>query len=422
MTIPRHRLRLDLALVTLAALLLPACAGGIPAATGPLELEPTVILISFDGFRWDHMVRADTPTFDRMASEGVQARGLIPVYPSKTFPSHYSIATGLYPGRHGILSNHMRDATLGAEFHLADREQVERTDWWGGEPIWATAERQGLTTATLFWPGSEAEVAGTRPTYWERYDQSLAWHKRVAQAIKWLELPEEERPRLVTLYFEEPNDAGHRWGPEAPETIEAVQSVDAILGSLVEALEDRRALDQVNLILVSDHGMAEVGEERTIYVDDLVTFEEGEVFETGALLQVFPNPGRESLLYAGLAGAHPNLRVFRSGEIPDEYHLRDNPRIAPIWGIPDVGWEVTTREGAAQLWGRGLRGDHGQDPFHQDMHGLFVARGPAFAQGVVVDAFENVHVYSLMAHALGLSPAETDGSLDAVRDTLRTAE
>ena len=410
----------------LVAMVLAGCSGGTSVASGALELEPTVILVSFDGFRWDYLEDAETPNLDRVAAEGVHARSLIPPYPSKTFPSHYSIATGLYPGHHGLLSNHMRDPELGAEFTMADREQVERGAWWGGEPIWVTAERQGLVAATLFWPGSEAEIDGVRPTYWERYNEDLKWKKRVEQAMEWLELPREERPRLITLYFEEPNSTGHRYGPESPKTSRAVERVDEILGDLLAALEERSALDQVNLILVSDHGMAAVSEERTIYVDDYFSPEEGEIFETGALLQIFPGAGREDAIYGTLKGAHPNLSVYRSGEIPDQFHLRDNPRIAPIWGIPDVGWEALTHDGAGRIWGGalgvGLGGDHGQDPFHSDMHGLFMARGPAFREGLETDAFENVQVYNLMALALGLDPAPNDGDLETMSHVLRSSE
>ena len=401
---------------------LSGCSIGASEVAVPLELEPTVLLVSFDGFRWDYMERAVTPTLDRMAAEGVQARGLIPVYPSKTFPSHYSIATGLYPGHHGILSNHIRDAALGADFHLGDREQVERGDWWGGEPIWVTAERQGRIAATLFWPGSEAAIAGVRPSHWERYNERITWQKRVATVLGWLDLPAGERPRLITLYFEEPNEAGHRYGPDSPKTTKAVERVDAILASLIRGLEARSALDQVNLILVSDHGMAAVGPERTIYIDDYLEPEQAEIFETGAVLQVFPAPGFEEAVYDALTGAHPHLDVYRADEIPERYHLRGNSRVAPIWGMPDVGWEALTRDGATRTWGAGLGGDHGQDPFHPDMHGLFIARGPAFRRGVQVDAFENIQVYNLMAHALGIQPAENDGDLAAVRGVLREGQ
>lgn len=397
----------------LLAVLLAAGVGPAAAGTDPAP-EPILILISLDGFRWDYLELVDTPNLRRLAGQGVRAKGLIPVYPSKTFPSHYSIVTGLYPGNHGIISNNMIDPDLGAEFHLSDREAVEDPRWWGGEPIWSTAERQGVRSATLFWPGSETEIAGYRPSHWSRYDKNLAFEERVQRVLGWLDLPPAERPRMITLYFEYPNDVSHIHGPEAAETFAVVREVDARIGDLVAGIEERGLEGTVNMVVVSDHGMAEVGPKRTLFLDDFLELDPGEFFEQGALLQVYPRPGREDEIFEALSGVSDHLSVYRREEIPERYRLRDNPRTPPILGVPDVGWEVATREWYLAEDRASILGDHGQDPDDPRMHGIFIAHGPAFRSGLVIDRLESVEIYNLLATVLQLEPAPNDGTLGAL--------
>lgn len=397
------------------ATLLPVlgCALGAPTPAVPAAaeraLESTVILISLDGFRWDYLDWPEASNLSRLAAAGVRAEGLIPVFPSKTFPCHYSIVTGLYPGHNGIVSNNMYDPAIGGEFHLSDRAAVEDTRWWGGEPIWVTAEKQGLKAAAMFWPGSEAEIAGARPSYWHRFDKDFGFEDRVAQVLAWLDLPLAERPRVITLYFEHPNDISHRFGPEAPETRAAVAEVDGHIGALLAGLERRGLRESVDLVVTSDHGMAEVDIDRVIVLDDYVDFEDGELFEFGAFVQIFPNPGREETIYSALADAHPELAVYRKREIPERYHLRESPRMAPIMATPAVGWEAVTREVFERFRHRMLKGDHGQDPLDERMHGIFVASGPSFKQGLTIERFESVEIYNLLAATLRLEPSPNDG-------------
>ena len=400
----------------LVALALAGCAAGIepprpPLASEPLAaVDPTVILISLDGFRWDYVDWDEAAHLRALAGRGVRAEGLIPVFPSKTFPCHYSIVTGLYPGHHGIVSNNMYDAEIGGEFHLSDRDAVEDSRWWGGEPIWVTAEKQGVKAGAMFWPGTEGEIAGYRPSYWHAYDKAFSFSDRVTQVLDWLDLPAEERPRMITLYFEHPNDVSHRYGPEAPETRAAVRDVDGRIGDLLAGLAARGLSDAVDVVVTSDHGMAEVGIERVVVIDDYVEFEEGELFEVGAYVQIFPNEGRLEAIYEALAGAHPELAIYKRDETPEHLHLRGSPRVAPIIGVPSVGWEVATRERFGQWQGRMLKGDHGQDPRDPRLHGLFVAAGPSFEGGVTMDRFENIEIYNLLTTILELEPAANDGT------------
>lgn len=423
--IPRDpRPRKLLILVALAALGV-SCRPPLPtrALTPPADTGDAItILISLDGFRWDYVAWPEATHVRALAARGVRAKGLIPAFPSKTFPSHYTTVTGLHPGNHGIISNNMVDPTLGSEFHLGDRGSVEDSRWWGGEPIWVTAEKAGLVAAAMFWPGTETEIAGIRPTYWHRWNEDFAYRDRVAQVLAWLDLPREEQPRLITLYFQDPNDTSHDYGPKAPETRAAVREVDQRLGDLLAGIAERGLETRVNVIVTSDHGMAAVDPERVVVLDDYVTLEESELFESGAFLQIVPGPGREAILIEALRGAHPRLAVYRKDEVPGRFHLGTGPRVAPIIGIPDVGWYVATRDWLEHNRHSMIKGDHGQDPADPRMHGIFVASGPAFRAGVVIDRFASVEVYNVLARTLGLTPAPNDGTpgkLDHIFDGKR---
>lgn len=396
-----------------------ACA---PAPSSGPETDAgahALVLISFDGYRWDYPELVDTPNLDRLIARGVRAESMIPPYPSKTFPAHYTLVTGLHPGHHGIISNNMRDPRWPEPFGLGLREEVEKQRWWGGEPIWATAQRQGLRSGVYFWPGSESPAGGQQPTHWRRFDATVPFEARVDQALEWLDLPGDDAVRLVAMYFGEPNDSGHRHGPLADETVAAVGRVDDALGRLLDGLQERGRLETTDIVVVSDHGMAQMDIERVILLDDLVELREHEVFDQGAILQLFPDEGREEEIFAALQGAHPNLRVFRRGDLPDELHLYDSPRVPPILGIPDVGWEVMTRGRLDWAGGRVIAGDHGQDPSHPDMRAVFVAAGPSFAGGITVPPIESVDVYNLLAASLGIEPAANDGSAERVEGILR---
>jgi predicted AlkP superfamily pyrophosphatase or phosphodiesterase len=385
-------------------LVLVACqsaARPAPAASAPL------VLVSFDGFRWDYAARTETPNFDRLARDGVRAERLIPAFSSKTFTGHYTLATGLYPGHHGIISNTMRDPAWPEVFRLSDRREVEKERWWGGEPIWVTAKRQGLRAGSYFWPGSEGLVHGARPDWWHPYDAAVAWDVRLAAAFDWLTQPAPGRASFVALYFEEPNDAGHTYGPGASETMAATRRADAILGQLLDGLATRGV--SANVIVVSDHGMAQNDASRVIVLDDLVSLLPGELLEHGALAQIYPQAGREAHIARALEGAHPELAVYRREAVPAHLHLFDNPRVPPILLVPTAGWEVVPRSAMSEGGPGVAAGDHGTDPSHPDMHGIFYAAGPDISAGRVLGAVEQVDVYALMCRLLGIEPAPNDG-------------
>jgi predicted AlkP superfamily pyrophosphatase or phosphodiesterase len=389
------------------------------------DLKPTLILISLDGFRYDYLTKYRPANLNALARGGVRARWLIPSFPTKTYPNHYTIATGLYPEHHGIVENSVYDAGFDAVFTLSRREEVENGRWWLGEPIWVTAERQGQRAASVFFPGTEAPIGGVRPTYWKRYDEKVPNAERVETILSWLDLPAAERPTCLSLYFSDVDDAGHEFGPEAPETARAVRKVDEDLGRLIEGLKARGIFGRVNLVVVSDHGMATVRPQNSILLDEL--FDTGlaeRIFWTGEIVSIFPRAGKEAEIYETLkAKLPPQAKVYRKSETPARLHYRDSPRIAPLLVLPAEGWTLTNRERFDARkerpdWQR-PRGAHGYDNALASMRAVFIAHGPAFRRGKVTRPFENVHVYHVMARVLGLRPARNDGRPAVAKGIMR---
>lgn len=415
----------EFSLLLYVALLLLAVDHYFAREQKPIEdLRPTVILIAIDGFRADYLDKHRPPNLSRLAEEGVRAKGMIPAFPSKTFPNHYSIATGLYPQNHGIVENNIYDRKTGALFTLGNREEVRKSSWWLGEPIWVTAEKQGQKAGTYFFPGTEAEIAGKRPSYWKPYDGKVPNRERVETVLSWLDLPVAERPTFLTLYFSDVDDAGHGFGPEASQTRDAVLKVDAEVGLLLEGLKARKIQDRVNLVIVSDHGMATSYPKNSIILDEIFDTALAEkVVWTSEIVGIFPREGREEEIYEKLAkGLPPQAKVYRKAEVPERFHYSKSERIAPLLVLPEEGWMLTERRRYEQIKARGElerpRGSHGYDNRLASMQALFIANGPAFRRGLVVDPFENIHVYHIFTRILGLTPASNDGNDSVARMVL----
>jgi predicted AlkP superfamily pyrophosphatase or phosphodiesterase len=397
------------------AALLAACAGRAPEAPSPPGgLGRTVLLISIDGFRWDYLDRGLTPNLSRLAREGVRAEALVPVFPTKTFPNHYTIVTGRYPARHGIVSNVVTAPDIGRRLSLFDPESVRDSSFYLAEPIWTTAEREGRHTAPLFWPGSAAPIGGVLPSYALSYDDEMPDTARIGWMLQRLELPPEQRPVFLTLYFALVDNAGHRYGPDAPATDTAIGIADVLIGRVMSGLE-RIGRGDVNVVVVSDHGMASTGPDRVIWLDEYMAEDAVVADEMNTLLTAWPAPGLEDSVHRALERA-PHLTVYRKGELPERFHL-DGPRVPPIVALADEGWTIsrrTAKEPAPNI----ILGNHGYDNTLPSMGALFVARGPAFRRGLRVPAFRNIHIYPLIAEVLGIEPEESDGSLDTLRAVL----
>ena len=403
-----------LALLALLALGLAGCWSE-PAAP---PAEHVLVLVGIDGFRADYLDRVPAPRLRGLAARGVRAERMIPSFPSKTYPNHYTLVTGRYPARHGIVSNEMYDPALDAWFSLDDRASVREPRWWQAEPIWVTAERQGVRTAPLDWPGSEAPIGGIRPAAWAPYDHGLAPSERVARALRLLAQPLPERPRFLTLYFHEVDGAGHDFGPDSPQLAAAVAQVDAAVGELLAGIDRLGLAASTDVVAVADHGMASTPPEQAIHLDDLIDPAAARVISWSPVLTLWPPEGQVEPILERLRGAHPHLAVYRREDLPRRLRYRDNPRIPPIVALADEGWFVTTRKEAAE--GPPDGGEHGYDPTLPSMGALFLAAGPSFRAGVVVPPFENVHVYPLLCAALGIDPVPGDWTLEDTPAALRS--
>jgi predicted AlkP superfamily pyrophosphatase or phosphodiesterase len=406
-----------LVLSTLAPLA-GAQSGNVPPVASPQmghpspaqkieDLRPTVVLVSIDGFRPDYLDRTPSPNLHKLAESGVRG-SLIPCFPSKTFPNHYSIVTGLYPAEHGIVANTFEDAQLGT-FKLSDHDQLIKTGWWGGEPFWVTAEKQGQHTGIEYWPGAEAAIEGVRPKYWEAYDKKKSSHARAEQILSWLDLPQQERPTFLSVYFDVVDTAGHEFGPDSEEVKQEIAKVDEAIGTMLDGLEERGIADKINLVIVSDHGMASMSRERVVLLDDYLDPESLEFVEQGPAMLFKIKDGNAKQVLNKLAKV-PHLKIYARDDTPARWHYRANTRITPYVGMVDEGWAVTTRKYLQAHPKYPERGNHGFDNDLMSMRAIFIAHGPAFKKGAELPAVSNINIYSLMSELLALKPARNEGN------------
>ncbi|TCM22016.1 putative AlkP superfamily pyrophosphatase or phosphodiesterase [Novosphingobium sp. PhB165] len=403
-----------------ACLALPLSAASLPAAaqSAPPAAEvrtPVTILVSIDGFRADYLDRGITPNLSALAAQGISA-SMHPAFPSKTFPNHWTLVTGKVPDHHGIVANRFEDpARPGEVFTMASDDPF----WWNAaEPIWVTAEKAGIRTATMFWPGSNVawgghhvkkpwaeDVGGMRASDWQQYNQAVTPVQRVAAVIDWLRRPAATRPRLVTLYFDQVDTAGHRYGPVDPHTDAAIADADSDIGLLVSQL---RELGQpANLVIVADHGMAATSSERTIALDKVADPKLYELGDTGPFATITPVKDKEAMVAAALLKPHDHMQCWRRQDIPARLRYGSNPRIAPYFCLAETGWGIAATAPTKVESG----GSHGFDNAAPEMAALFVAAGPAIRPAGKLPAFDNVDVAPLLRDLLAL-PQASDGDGD----------
>ena len=373
--------------------------------------DQVTVIISLDGFRWDYTQWYDTPFLDRMAEEGVEA-ALIPSYPSKTFPNHYTLATGLYPDHHGIIGNKFINRATGKKFSLSNREVKHDARYYGGEPIWLTAQRQGLRTAVFYWPGSDVAVQGKYPDKYFNYDQEprLTFGQRIDGILKQLRRPEAKRPQLIMAYFEQPDHNGHVYGPQAKQTRIAVMEIDKLISNLYERIQKLPISDNVNFIVVSDHGMTLTMPEKHIDARQYLKKEWYYDIEGDAPANIYVREGCADSICQALQGVD-HIRVWHRTEVPYYLHYGTNENVGDVVIDTELGWLFSDKKAE-------YGGTHGYDPSYNDMHALFRAVGPAFKH-ISLPHFPNVDVYPLLCHLLGIEPAPNDGSLNIVKRMLR---
>lgn len=373
--------------------------------------KKTTIVISCDGFRWDYSEMYDTPFLDLMARQGVKGE-LVPSFPSKTFPNHYTLATGLRPEHHGIIANSFLNRATGARFSLSNPKTKYDARFYHGEPLWLTAQRQGLHTAVFYWPGSDVAIDGHYPDLWHSYDEKphLTFTQRVDGIMQ--QLTAKKSPDLIMAYFEEPDASGHSYGPQAKQTRAAVENIDSLLGSLWTRIGKAGLQNSVNLVVVSDHGMTWFTPSRQITVGRYLHKDWYQSIEGNLPANIYAAQRwqQDSIVAALSHVAH--LHVWRKADIPQWLHYQSDPNIGDVLVLPDEGFlftDETCHDG----------GVHGFDPAYSDMHALFRAMGPDVRVGENIGAFSNTAVYALVCRLLGISPAPNDGMEDYRRIAIK---
>jgi predicted AlkP superfamily pyrophosphatase or phosphodiesterase len=386
------------------ALLLLMLAG--PALAAP----PPLILISIDGFRADYLDRGVSPTLSALAATGVRATRMTPSFPAVTFPNHTALVTGLYPDHNGIVNNAFDDPALPGHFTMGSHEVA----WWGqSTPIWISAERAGIHTGVEFWPGVGVAHQGVRPGLWHDFDHAVTPADRVDTVLGWMDLPPDRRPGFAVLYFESVDSAGHSFGPDSPQVNAAIADIDTAVARLVDGLKARGMA--ANLIIVADHGMAPVGKDHLVLLDDVIDTGAVHVAFDGTVLGIdTPGTPAGDAVRAKLLAPQPHLHCWDKTKIPADLHYGSNPRVPSLVCQVETGWLVLTRES----WQRGQAihpgiemGAHGYAINDPRMGALFIANGPAFRTGLTIAPFPNVDVYPLMAKVLGITPLANDGRL-----------
>lgn len=378
------------------------------------QSQPYVILISFDGFRWDYPSRGLSPNLDLMKHEGVSAISFKPCFPSKTFPNHLSIITGLYPAHHGIIENHFEDQFSKEVYKISDTISVRDPKWYRGEAFWETAKRQGIITASYFWPGSELTADYRRPNYYKNYEHTRAYSDRVNGVIEWLKLPYGERPHFITMYFDAADSYGHKFGPDSPQVDSAIQVLDSQLGDLFVKLKEINLFDSSDIIVVSDHGMTEINSERIINIDELLDGINYKMDNSGVILSFDKDENDLNEIYAKLISSEEHFSVYLKKDIPAFYHFSDSYLIGDLVAIADLGWTFRDKKKKSnEKYFQG--GNHGFDNNVLDMHGIFFAMGPSFKKNYRIGTIENIDVYPLLCKIFNIVPAfNIDGRFEKI--------
>jgi predicted AlkP superfamily pyrophosphatase or phosphodiesterase len=390
-------------------------SGGINRAEH--QAKPYVVLVSIDGLKPEYLDRFDLPNLRRVITRGARARAMIPVLPTLTFPNHYSLVTGLRPARHGIVANSFYDPQRKQKYALNDGAAVGDGSWYGGEPIWVTAETQGMVAACFFWPGSEAAIKGVRPSLYRKYVDATPNEERVASVLEWLRFPPESRPHLITLYFSTIDAASHDGPLDTPAVARSAQALDAVIGQLLNGIDALPFGREVNLLITSDHGMIDTMPAHVVALDSLIDMS-GVVESYGGPVGALhiPDAARAIAIRDQINARMTHGRAYLRQDVPERFYYRDNPRAGDVVVIMDESWilERSPRKARAESWGQ-----HGWDNMLPSMRATFVAMGPGIRSGVTVDEVENIDVYPFMTELLGLKPAaDIDGRPGRIRELI----
>lgn len=379
--------------------------------------KPYVILISADGFRSDFATKYEAHHLLALSKTGVRAKYMIPSYPSVTFPNHYSIVTGLYPSHHGLVDNSYIDVATGSFYTMGNKKMVAEGKWYGGTPLWVLAEKQKMITASFFWVASEAAIQGIKPTYHYIYNEKTSIGTRIKVVKQWLELPEEKRPHFITLYFPEVDHDAHEYGPEDPRVKKSVQYVDSSIQALQIALAPLGL--PINYIFVSDHGMTTIDNVHTLSLPKAVDTSYFKVPWGDAMLHLYAKDSSKIEATYQALKKDTSFDTYKLNETPNYWHYKKSDdwynRLGDLLLVPHLPtvFNLSSRPPTV--------GKHGFDNHLIQMRASFIAWGPAFKKGKIINGFENVHVYPLVAKILGLiyDPTKIDGKIDILQNILK---
>jgi len=375
-----------------------------------------LILLSMDGFQWNYPNLTTTPHLDYFADNGVKSE-IIPAFPSKTFPNHYTLATGLLPDHHGIVLNNHYNYDKQEWYRTSDRNKVEDGSFYGGEPIWNTAEKQSVRAGTLFWVGSEADINGMHPSYWKKYQHDMLFADRIDTLVSWLKKPINSRPRLILWYLHQPDSWGHELGPDNPKLLQKIEYLDSLVGIFYHRINQLAIKDSINIIITTDHGMGDISKERVELLDNYIPKKWLSRTSGSNPIHMF-EPKKEYFdrVYNALQqGSH--FKCWKKSAIPADFSYGKHSNIMPIVAVADNGWSLCWE---ADIQDRDyLGGTHGYDPKNRDMHGIFYALGPDFKTAYSHNAFENIHLYGLLCRLLNIDPAKNDGNIKNLEAMLK---
>jgi len=382
--------------------------------------KPYLILVSFDGFRWDYSERGITPNLDKVKKEGVHALSLRPSFPSKTFPNHYSIVTGMYPENHGIIFNNFINIFTKEKFSLSDTSAVRNGEWYLGEAFWETAERNGINSGCYFWPGSELSLDYRRADLYEQYDHNRPYKERIDGVLEWLKMPEKERPHFITLYFHDTDSYGHSYGPSSTEINQSIQRLDSLAGYLFYGLESIGMVDSTNVIFVSDHGMTEISEEKTINVEKMLSAYKIEIGGIKPVMMIEPAKEDFQDVFNILKENENHYKVYLKNKLPSHYHFSQHTFIYSIILVADLGWSLVNEEWLNSMKNDYSKGNHGYDNNHTDMHGIFIAQGPNFKNNYHTGTLWNIDIYPLLCKIFDIEPrTNIDGKSERIEFILK---
>lgn len=374
------------------------------------KAQEYTIIVSLDGFRWDYTEMYDTPNLDKMAEKGVKAV-MRPSYPSSTFPNHFTLITGLIPDHHGIINNTFWDKTNKRRYSMGDSLTRNDISYYKGETIWATAQNQGVKTASLYWVGSDLPINDNYPAQYKEWSNEprLTFAERIDTALSWLDKTDiQEIPKLITIYMDEPDGKGHRFGPKSQETCQQVMVMDSLIGVLMTGIEKLPISEQVNLIITSDHGMTDISPDRFININDYLSTEMYQRALGSNPTFIFADEEKIDSIYQILSEI-PHIDVYKKQDIPLIFNYGSNPNMGDLIVVPELGWQFGFRPSSA-------KGAHGFALDNTDMHVMFRAYGPDFEKGYTAKNFDNTAIYPLLCYLLQIQPASNDGDINQIKD------